>query len=600
MVEWENDVEPVQGGAVASLIASEESVQKMTALEPETWKELLSIHAKKKNIDLTEGIVRQGGEYLHKHFPRVVWELLKKDATGHGPTGGKAYAALTMTMLSNIQSRLPTVAERDQKTAELVCKLNDVIAKNFEQFQAELDDVGRERHAELIERFRTTNKDVSAWLDSLNTKLEAVHKTTQETQTTVNEISTDATKRHDEMMAAIQSLQKGTANRLLEENESLQRQLEETKAAIKTIETAAKKGNSRAEEALNLADPEKAQLALIAIREEKSEEVLELDRQIAAIAFLRGDINEAKYRLESILKEMPNDFDAINRLGGIHRLQGDWLAADASYSRLLKIADGNASKTSVAYGNLGLLYHSQGKLDLAEKMCNKSLDLCTMINARNAMACNFGNLGIIHYSRGNLDIAEKMNNKALAMHKELGCVQGMAVQYGILGLIYQTRGDFDCAEEMHNNALTIQKELGCKEGIATNYNNLAAICKERGDLDCAETLYLEALAINQGLGRKEGMAINYDSLGSLYYTQGDLKRAETMHSEALAINQKIGCKHSAANNHENLGIIYHDQGNFDRAESMHNESFVINNQLDNKKRLASNYCNLGLICKTRG
>ena len=140
-------------------------------------------------------------------------------------------------------------------------------------------------------------------------------------------------------------------------------------------------------------------------------ELIERNREIAAVAFLKGDIEKATEAVSEIIKIQPYDMDALNRKGRIHILRGELDEAVDCYKRVLEVA--------------------------------------IEINFNQAEAAALGNLGLIYMDRGELDKAEEMHKKALEIDEKNGRLEGMASSYGNLGLIYQTRGELEKAEEMH-------------------------------------------------------------------------------------------------------------------------------------------------------
>ncbi|MCP4251337.1 MAG: tetratricopeptide repeat protein, partial [bacterium] len=269
--------------------------------------------------------------------------------------------------------------------------------------------------------------------------------------------------------------------------------IRDLEAALARVNTEADKGDPQAkaaiEEARKSGDATKLQAALIAQADRRQQQIrddaadyLELCREIAAIAFLRGDLDEARKRLEAINRLIPNDLDAINRLGHIHRVQGRLDEAERSYRRVLDLSADDETGRAVAYGNLGLIYLTRGDLDQAEEMHGKALDIEEKLGRLEGMANQYGNLGLIHQTRGDLDQAEEMHRKALEIFEKLGQLEGMAAQYGNLGLIHRMRGDLDQAEEMHRKSLEIKKKLGRLEGMASDYAAIGLVHSARGDL----------------------------------------------------------------------------------------------------------------------
>ncbi|MBI5765449.1 MAG: tetratricopeptide repeat protein [Planctomycetes bacterium] len=381
-------------------------------------------------------------------------------------------------------------------------------------------------------------------------------------------------------------------------------------ASLERLQNEADAGNTEARKALDEArtsgDGALVQSALISLADRHDQKIrdvagefVELCREISAIAYLRGDIDEAKKRLESILRFLPDDLDAINHLGLVARLRGDLVEAETRFQRVSDLATDEKWRT-IAYRNLGLIYLTRGDLDRAEEMIRKSLAIDEKLGRLEGMAAVYGSLGAISQTRGDLDCAEEMYRKSLAINEKLGHLDGMASNYGNLGALYQTRGDLDRAEEMHCKSLAIHEKRGHLEGIAVNYFNRGAISQTRGDLDRAEEMYRKSHAIDEKLGRLEGMAAVYGNLGRIYQTRGKLDRAEEMHRKSLAINEKLGRLEGMADQYGNLDLIYRTRGDLDRAEEMICKSLAIDEKLGRLEVMANAYDKLGLIYLRRG
>ncbi len=281
------------------------------------------------------------------------------------------------------------------------------------------------------------------------------------------------------------------------------------------------------------------------IQAKAGRDCIEINREISALAFLRGDIAVAKEALNQILQVSPDDLWALTRKGHIHRLRGDIDKAQQSYQRALDLATARNNRTwrANAYGNLGILYYIRGALDEAERMHRKSLAIEEAIGRKEGMAVAYGNIGLLYADRRELDKAERMYRKSLAIEEALGRKEGMANQYGNLGNLSATRGNLDEAERMYRKALQINEALGRKQGMASDYGNLGLLYADRGKLDEAERMYRKALAIEQALGRKEGMAVAYSNLGALYEIRDDLARARDYWIKARDLYKQIPLPH---------------------------------------------------------
>lgn len=263
----------------------------------------------------------------------------------------------------------------------------------------------------------------------------------------------------------------GEKEALVSENSALKASLT---AALERVQTRADTGDAQARGAIDQArrngDLSGLDAALDAECDRRETEIkaqaagwIELCRESATVAYLRGDIDKAKSRLQSILRFLPDDLDVINRLGHIHYLRGQLSEAEESYRRLLVLAADDQA----------------------------------------AQAASYGNLGNVLQTRGDLDGAEAMHRKALAINEKLGRPEGIAKQYGNLGIVLRTRGDLDRAEAMHRKALEIEEKLGRREGMASHYANLGIVLEIRGDLDGARDLWMKSRDLFARLGARQ-------------------------------------------------------------------------------------------------
>ena len=337
---------------------------------------------------------------------------------------------------------------------------------------------------------------------------------------------------------------------------------------------------------------------LMAELQRDKDDVVARNREIAAVAYVTGDIGIAEDALKEILARRPDDTEAINRLGHIRLLRGELDQAEDLYEQALRLGEERRDERAraSAYGNLGAVHQTRGDLHKAEEMYMKALEISEQLAWLEGMASAYGNLGLIYRTRGDLDGAEEMHTKSLEIETKLGRLEGMAKQYCNLGLIHQTRGDLDRAEEMHTKSLDIETKLRWLEGMGRQYSNLGLIHLTRGDLDRAEEMQRKSLEIDEKLGRLEGMATDYGNLGVIYLTRGDLDRAEEMLRKSLEIDDRLGRLEGTATDYANLGGIYRARGDLDCAEEMHKKSLEIDKKLGWLEGMANNYANLGSIC----
>ena len=191
-------------------------------------------------------------------------------------------------------------------------------------------------------------------------------------------------------------------------------------------------------------------------------DLLNLNRKLAAVAYLRGDIDTAMATVKEILALDPDDLQGRNQLGHIHKLRGNLEEAERAYKRVLRVAKRHKDKggQAAAYGNLGLIYQTRGELDEAERMQRKALEINEKLGRMEGMANQYGNLGVIYQTRGDLDEAERMHRKALGIEKKLERMEGMAIQYGNLGTVAKQQDDADEARRLWTQARDLFAKIG--------------------------------------------------------------------------------------------------------------------------------------------
>lgn len=333
------------------------------------------------------------------------------------------------------------------------------------------------------------------------------------------------------------------------ENAELKKQLTN---ALSRVGEDADEGDEDSKQAISAAretgDLSKLQAVLVEHADQRGEEILdaasdylELCREIAAVAYLRGDIEESFERLRIILRFEPNDLFAHNGLGVLFILRGDLEEAQKAFTHV-RDNTSDIQWHSIAYGNLGWIEETRGNLDQAEEYLQRSLAISERLDSSAEVAAGYSHLGIIEAERGNLDAAETHHRHAIAIAERIEDQYMSADGYGNLGLIEQRRKNLDKSESLHKQALKINKGLGRQERMAVQYGNLGLIERSRGNLDAAEAYLKKALELNEHLQNLEGMAREYANLGLIENGRGNNSAARDYWCKSLELFERVGVK----------------------------------------------------------
>ncbi len=422
------------------------------------------------------------------------------------------------------------ILEYLQKHDGLFLSLGGFLEENFDELlaagvelQGTVDDVKAEM-AEQRKLMVAVKEDTSALREGQTDILDA----TQRLEAAIKQITENYIAQLGQRDTEIASLRKQV-------HDAIMAKVEAERAAGGSVDAML--------ERLRRGDPEELLEFLDQRVADHESQLIEHHRERAAVAYVVGDIDRALDSINRILALLPDDLDAINRLGVIFDLRGELSAAETQYRKLLELAPDDDAWRDAAYGNLGVIHHTRGELDEAEKMFRKALTTYEKLGRLEDMASAYANLGLIYQTRGELDEAEVTQRKALAIFEKLGCLKGMASAYGNLGVIHHKRGELDEAEKMHHKSLAIHEKLGYRQNMAVNYGNLGLIHRRQDDLDEAETMLRKALAIDKKLGNREGMARDCANLGLIYRTRGELDEARRLWIQSRDLFAQLAATH---------------------------------------------------------
>ena len=261
-----------------------------------------------------------------------------------------------------------------------------------------------------------------------------------------------------------------------------------------------------------------------------------------------GRFDEAKTQLAEALQHAKTRLGsrhgiagtALNALGSVHRLSGEFDEAGKAYQQAIAIlnpaGEAFAGDRIDAYSNYGDLLSGSGQATEALRYTKLAFDLSNRKfgegNPRTAILLN--NLGMQQRSLGNLPEAEKTMRQSVALYTK----------------IYDPN----------------------HQEVASSLQNLALVLTERGKYDEAVKGYNKAISILQKkLGPDHPTTLTAKgNLGQLYTELGDSKQALPLLTEVLEQRTKtLGAKHpSTATTQRNLGVLKIDLSEYDAATEL--------------------------------
>ena len=328
----------------------------------------------------------------------------------------------------------------------------------------------------------------------------------------------------------------------------------ELASAVSRVQAKADIGDPAAREAIAQArkgeDPSKLQEVLITERDrqerlvrKQAAEWIELNREIAAVAYIRGDISESHDAVQKILALAKDDIDALNRLGKISLLRGDLAGAEKHFTQVLSLSRADDSWEAAALCNLGLIAKTRGQFGKAKELMFRALDKDRKNGNRVGESIQLNNLSAISLDLGEDAAAADFAARALLIDVELGRLAGQAYNLDRLAQLALRQGNLDSAEGHLLRSLQIWQSLAHLEGQASAVGNLAEIALLRGNLDEAENCAKKSITNERRLGRAYGEAHDLGLFARINLARGNISEARRLGIESRDLYARVDMPH---------------------------------------------------------
>jgi tetratricopeptide (TPR) repeat protein len=127
-------------------------------------------------------------------------------------------------------------------------------------------------------------------------------------------------------------------SKLKTENSQVKRYLANSINRVKELEKGDRRDDAIAALDAIRKSGDTTKLLILIADKNLNKNTIERNREISAIAYLRGDFDTALAAINEILKLLPDDLDALNRKGNICQLRGNLPQAIQCYEKVLRLA----------------------------------------------------------------------------------------------------------------------------------------------------------------------------------------------------------------------------------------------------------------------
>ncbi len=283
------------------------------------------------------------------------------------------------------------------------------------------------------------------------------------------------------------------------------------------------------------------------------EDALRLGGALWRFWWLRGDVDEGRQQLESLLARTVTVAPAVrakalNGAGVLAESRGDWDTATRFHEESLEISRRIGDQRGVAWSlnNLGVAAVSQGDYDRAQALLEENLAVAEEAEDTAGIATALNDLGLIAHSRHDLDQATALWTRSLALFRALGDESHVARALNNLGTAAMGLGEYERAQSLLAESLALHRSVGDRQGVASTLNNLAETAGLLGDAETAMGLYRESHSLALEGGNRLYAAIAMEGLAALTRLHGDEGVAQTRYREALLLYRSVGDKQGIA------------------------------------------------------
>ncbi|HEX2280315.1 MAG TPA: tetratricopeptide repeat protein [Thermomicrobiales bacterium] len=321
---------------------------------------------------------------------------------------------------------------------------------------------------------------------------------------------------------------------------------------------------------LDLLEQEQANLraAIDWLRDEgQIEQSLRLGGALWRFWWLRGDIDEGRRQLESLLAltasvEPAVRAKALNGAGVLAESRGDFGTATRLHEESLEISRRIGDPRGVAWSlnNLGVVAVSQGDYARAQALLEENLAVAEESNDTASIATALNDLGLIAHSRHDYEQATTLWTRSLALFRALGDESHMARALNNLGTVAMEQGEYERAQSLLTESLGLHRSVGDRQGVASTLNNLAETAGSLGDAETAMGLYRESHSLALEEGNRLYAAIAMENLATLTRLHGDEGVAQMRFREALLLYRSVGDKQGIASCLSGLATAAANQG----------------------------------------
>ena len=217
------------------------------------------------------------------------------------------------------------------------------------------------------------------------------------------------------------------------------------------------------------------------------------------------------------------------------------------------------------YNTLGYSYELVGKLDDAEELYRKVLQIS--FKSKDIIGEFTGNvsLGSVNYYKGNYNEALRYYQIALEIAEKINDKFFIAQTYHNIGMVHDDTGNSKRGLEYYNKALKVFFEIGDPEWLGTCYNSIASVFVGEKKYEKAYGYYQKAVKYFNDASDLNGVGMVYANIGELYLIQSKVEKAEEQFLKSIKISKSVNDIMAITSTYLNMADLLYQQNIYYRS-----------------------------------
>lgn len=297
----------------------------------------------------------------------------------------------------------------------------------------------------------------------------------------------------------------------------------------------------------------------------------ELPDQAAALAWLDTELPNllAAARLAADRGRLEYVLHLSTILHSHLRIRGPYHDAETLYQQALVAASavGDEAGRLSALNRLGGVHWMQGRYALATDHFAQALQVARTIGKRPAELDALRGLGDIHWRQGRYALATEHFEQALEVARATGNRPAELNALSGLGHLYRVQGQYQRAADYFEQALHVTRAAGHRIGELDALNGLGWIRRLQGRYEKASDHYRQLLELAHDNGDLNWLFEAWQGLGRLRHATGDPDAAIAHHERALAIAGELNQPEDEARAHNGLAHAHYALNKHEQART---------------------------------